>query len=129
MGASTAAHDEGDTGLPEPAREAEKVPVHDGDEVAHTEGMVVNPDVALVPSVSPPSDGSVGRGCGDGGGGVGGAEEVGEGEAAPRVSEQYLLEAAGSMLGGVGSGDLEGDEVRGISVDRAVVCTRAVCCV
>lgn len=102
--------------------------MHDGDEVAHTEGMVVSPDGPPLPTVGPPPDGSIGR---RGGGGVGRVGGVGEEEAASRVSEQYLLKAAGSMLGGVGGGDLEGDEVGGISVDRAVlyVCTHGVCCV
>lgn len=126
---STTDHGERKTGSYEAGRETDKGPVHDGDEATHTAGMVVDPGDALTPSASPPSDGFVGRD----GGGVGGAGEVGEREVASRVSEQYLLEAAGSMIGEVGGGDVEGDEVGGISIDPAVlyVCPRSIsgmCC-
>lgn len=68
--------------------------------------MVVNPAETLATNASPPSDDLVGRD-----GGLGGAGEAGEGKAASRMPEQYLLKAAGSMLGGLGGTDLEGDEV------------------
>ncbi|CAN0058489.1 unnamed protein product, partial [Ectocarpus sp. 8 AP-2014] len=75
---------------------------------------------------STPADGTTAPGgsCAgqsDGGNGEGGScrgagaaaagEGTGDGEAASKESEEYLLEAAGSMVGGIG-GDLEGDEVR-----------------
>ncbi|CBJ28531.1 IRC6, uncharacterised protein interacting with AP adaptor complexes [Ectocarpus siliculosus] len=87
---------------------AEILPSKPGDSVASTPA-----DGTTAPggSCAGQSDGGNGEGGSCRGAGAAAAGEgTGDGEAASKESEEYLLEAAGSMVGGIG-GDLEGDEM------------------
>lgn len=94
-------------------------------------------------SANVPGDSSSGApdkyfGVGGGGGGVdsgssqetggvaGGGGRTGEAEADPKRSEERLLEAVGSMFGGLG-GDSEGDEVGRVSRHRSGYCRFVAC--
>lgn len=113
-GEAAIGHDDGGLEPPEPFRES--APVHDGDKENKVGVVVIKPGGTAATSACVPSNGSVGPddgsdgGCGESAamGGEGGAGEVGP---SATKSEEYLLEAAGSMVEGLG-GDLEGDEVR-----------------